>query len=110
MAGRRAGGFLGGRACGPQFCKTVTGLQGLRAFWIAADQAAQLLHSGIALAEFQQRISFLQLSGGGLVSAGILVKDFVVSLHGAGVVSLAIRDFSQVELRVAGKIGISIDL
>jgi len=59
VAGRGAGRFLGGCAGSPQFCKTVPGLQGLRAFWIAADQAAQLLHSGIALAKLQQRITFL---------------------------------------------------
>jgi len=60
----------------PQFCKTVTGLQGLRAFWIAADQAAQLLHFGIVLVKFQQRISFLNCRSS-LFPPGYLPENLV---------------------------------
>src|SRR6266853_86024 len=111
MAGRRAGRLcLGGRARGPQFCEPVPGLQGLRAFWITADQAAQLLYSGIALAEFQKRVSFLQLRCGRLVSPRILIQNFVVSLHRTVEISLAISNLTQIELRVAREIGVAVYL
>ena len=94
----------------PSFVRRSRACKRLRAFWIAADQAAQFLHSRIALAKLQQSIALFQLRGSGLVSARILVQDLVISLDGAGEISLAISNLSQIELRVAGQIGVAINL
>ena len=104
---RRGAGGAAGDAEAAQPIARLRGFDGTR---IAGDQAVQLANAGVALAQFEQRVALLQLRGGSLVAAGILLQHLVVVLHGRFKVALTILDVSKIELRVAGEIGVGIRL
>ena len=88
-----------------QTLQPVTGLRGLDRARIAGDEAVQLAHSGLALAEFQQCVTFLQLRSGCFASTGVLFEDFVVIFHSRIEVALTILDVGEIELRIAREVG-----
>src|SRR5579885_3283840 len=106
-AGRRR---LGGRGAGPQAAQAVSGLLGFERSRIAGDQGTQLADSGIPLVDVNERISLLELRGGGFVAAGILLDHFVVVLHRLLIVPLLVLNIRDVVLRVSRQIGVAVIL
>ncbi len=62
----------------PHFSQSLSGLRGFGGAGIALDDVLQFLCALFLFAEFQQRVSFLELGGGSLVSAGKILQDQIV--------------------------------
>lgn len=79
----------------------------LGCFWslrVALCEQAEFVDALLAFALFQESKAFVQLGGWSFGVSAETFQEGVVVLDRLGIVSLAIRDFSEVELRGAGKI------
>jgi len=74
------------------------------------QRSGRAANARIALARLQQRITLLELRRRRFVSAGILLEHGVVILDGLRIIPLAKFDFGNVELGVAGQVGVAIKL
>jgi hypothetical protein len=101
--------MAGGRLCRRSNAHThrvepAAGLLGFRRLGIPLDEAAEFADPGFFLVERDQRLAFAELGGGDFGVAGVLLDSRVVRLDGGFVIALAIGDFSEIKLGVAGEI------
>ena len=77
-------------------------LHGFRRLRKAVDEGAQIADPSVALSQRQFRFRLAQQSGGRLGIAGILRQRGGVIVDRALVVSGAVINFAEIELRIAG--------
>ena len=90
--------------------QTFASLRGFGRARETRDQAIQLANACFFLSELQQRIAFLELGRRGFLAAGKLLQHLVIILHSCVEVALAVLDVREIELGVAGEIGVAVVL
>src|ERR1700678_326365 len=93
-----------------QFAQPFAGLQRFRRARVTLNYVAELLHTAILLAEFNQRETFFQLRGSGFAYGREVLKNLIVALGSLLIVSLAELNLSQIEIAVTSQIGVWVEL